>query len=177
MRKDSSPQQKNIQFSFMCKNEVKILQKKKLGHIHIKLNRKETVSVQTATTHGFILGKWMKKQNWTHATTFYFIGNFIFSFRFILQTNILEEITTSPTSSQASLVVADIVMTGNELMEMRESTTAGIQTTGMLIVFFHAQLIGAVFDFDFDFMTAHLVSETLMNIWNVISLLHCCCFF
>lgn len=60
------------------------------------------------------------------------IGNLIFSFRFILQTNILEEITTSPTSSQASLVVADIVMTGNELMEMRESTTAGIQTTGMI---------------------------------------------
>lgn len=64
-------------------------------------------------------------------TQHFLVGNYIFSFRFILQTNILEEITTSPTSSQASLVVADIVMTGNELMEIRESTTAGIQTTGM----------------------------------------------
>lgn len=62
------------------------------------------------------------------------IDNALYSFRFILQTNILEEITTSPTSSQAS-VVADIVMTGNELMEMRESTTAGIQTTGMMILY------------------------------------------
>lgn len=47
-----------------------------------------------------------------------------------MQTNTLEEITTSPSSSQAS-AVADIVMTGNELMEMKETTTAaGIQTTG-----------------------------------------------
>lgn len=47
-----------------------------------------------------------------------------------IQKNTLEEITTSPTSSQAS-VVADIVMTENELMEMKESTTtAGFQETG-----------------------------------------------
>lgn len=78
----------------------------------------------------------MNKRKNEH-TQLLFIGNFIFFFRFILQTNILEEITTSPTSSQASLVVVDIVMTGNELMEMRESTTAGIQTTGMMIVSLH----------------------------------------
>ncbi|XP_055325020.1 F-box/WD repeat-containing protein 7 isoform X5 [Sitodiplosis mosellana] len=43
--------------------------------------------------------------------------------------NALDEITTSPSSSQAS-VVADIVMTESELMEMKESTTAaGIQST------------------------------------------------
>ncbi|XP_031619481.1 F-box/WD repeat-containing protein 7 isoform X2 [Contarinia nasturtii] len=45
-------------------------------------------------------------------------------------TSTSEEIKTSPTSSQAPVVV-DIVMTGNELMEMKESTTtaAGMQTT------------------------------------------------
>lgn len=44
--------------------------------------------------------------------------------------NALDEITTSPSSSQAS-VAADIVMTESELMEIKESTTAaGIQSTG-----------------------------------------------
>lgn len=55
------------------------------------------------------------------------------SFRFVpalhKQTNTLEEITTSPSSSQAS-AVTDILMTGNELMDIRESTTTGLQTTG-----------------------------------------------
>lgn len=95
-------------------------------HIESKRYSNETTSASTLAFSSiwFLVLNNMYKEN----TLTKLIRNAIHSL--FMQTNTLEEITTSPSSSQAS-AIADILMTGNELMEMKESTTAaGIQTTG-----------------------------------------------